>query len=581
MYNSNVKPLNKIGDEKVLENAWAIANALRGVGLQSGMEIVLGAYLLYKTADSSCDLDQPLYEIIDELGLDHSIKLSILDTFNEQAWDALKAVSSSYGKDALADVILFYDVDGTDKLSMPKSTPRSIVELVYELLEIKKGDTVVDVGCGCGAFLTYSALIEPNALYSGYEINALAHSVAKIRAELLSTDIHLELTDVFSVLDYNDIPQYDKIFSNYPFGMKLKSLAGGADFLGRLANSYPDLSKATSSDWVFNALLCEMMKPGGKAIGIMTNGSTWNSIDAPMRRRFLERGLIEAVIALPNKLFGYTSIPTTMIIMSKGNTAVRLIDAMSLCQQGRRYNSFDKNDILKIKEALSKDSEYSQLISMEELKSKDYVLSLNRYMKKEIEIPNATTFESVIINMRRGAQWKAKDIDEIASDRVTNVQYLMLSNIQNGIIDDKLPYLRTMEPRFQKYCLKDGDLIISKTGNPFKIAVASVHDGQQIIANGNLYLIELDETRVNPYYLKAFFESEQGLQVLKNITVGATMPTIGMEQLKKVQIPLPPIEDQNVVADRYQAVQDEIALLKLKLEKAFNRLGQVFDEEGK
>ena len=86
---------------------------------------------------------------------------------------------------------------------------------------------------------------------------------------------------------------------------------------------------------------------------------------------------------------------------------------------------------------------------------------------------------------------------------------------------------------------------------------------------------------MNPYYLKAFFESEQGLQVLKNITVGAVMPTIGMDQLRKVQIPLPPIEEQNKIADRYLAVQDEIALLKLKLEKAYNKLGQVFDEEGK
>lgn len=581
MSTNKSKPITKTGEEKATEVSWNIANVLRGTGKLSGMVIVLGAYLLLKTADTPCDLDQPLENLVDALGLDHSIKLTILDVFTEQTWEALKELGSSYDGDALTNLILSYDVDGADKLSMPISTPNPIVELVYELLDIKVGEKVADVGSGSGAFLTYCAMAKPDALYSGYEINTFAYSIAKIRAELLSTDIHLELTDAFAVLDRNSPPRYDKIFSNYPFGMKLKNLAGGASFLGSLSDKYPELSKATSSDWVFNALLCEMLKPNGKAIGVMTNGSTWNSIDAPMRRHFLEQGLIEAVIALPNKLFGYTSIPTTMIIMSKGNTSVRLIDAMSLCQQGRRYNTFSKQDICKIKDALSIDSEYSQLISMDELRSMDYVLSLSRYMKKEVEIPYATTFESVIREMRRGAQWKAKDIDELASDRVTNIQYLMLANIQNGIIDDKLPYLRTMEPRFQKYCLKDRELIISKTGNPFKVAVASVHEGQQIIANGNLYMIDLDESKVNPYYLKAFFESEQGIQVLQNITVGAIMPTIGMEQLRKIQIPLPPIEKQKEIADRYLAVQDEIALLKLHLEKAYNKLGQVFDEGGK
>lgn len=580
MSNSSIQPTKSVVSG-ASEASWAIANAMRGAGVHSRIEVVLAAYLLYKACDRASDIDQPLHEFIDGLGLDRSIKLTLLDKISEQAWHSLKSLVGNYDKDAFAGVVLFFDVDGTDKTAMPISTPQAIVKLAYELLSIEDGDEVADVGCGCGAFLTNSASLKPAATYYGYEINAYAHSVAKMRAELLSVDMNIELTDAFSVLERDKVPQHDKVFSNYPFGMKLRNLAGGASFLEQLSNHFPGISKATSSDWVFNALLCEMLKPNGKAIGIMTNGSTWNTIDIPMRRYFLERGLIEAVIALPSKLFGYTAIPTTMIIMSKGNAAVRLIDAGSLCKQGRRFNTFGDDDILQIKEAMSVESEYSRIVSMEELSANDYVLSLSRYMKKQVEIPYAVAFDAVIKSMRRGAQCKAQELDEMASDIATDVQYLMLANIQNGIIDDKLPYLRTMDPKFQKYCLKDKDLIISKMGNPYKVAVASIQEGQQIIANGNLYLIELDKTKVNPYYLKAFFESEQGLQVLKNITVGAVMPTIGMDQLRKVQIPLPPIEEQNKIADRYLAVQDEIALLKLKLEKAYNKLGQVFDEEGK
>ena len=55
-------------------------------------------------------------------------------------------------------------------------------------------------------------------------------------------------------------------------------------------------------------------------------------------------------------------------------------------------------------------------------------------------------------------------------------------------------------------------------------------------------IIELDESRANPYYIKAFFDSEQGIAALKSITVGATIPNIGVDKLKNVMIPLPSME---------------------------------------
>lgn len=106
-----------------------------------------------------------------------------------------------------------------------------------------------------------------------------------------------------------------------------------------------------------------------------------------------------------------------------------------------------------------------------------------------------------------------------------------------------------------------------------------MQEGQRILANGNLYIIELDEEKANPYYIKAFFDSEQGHAVLKSITVGAAMPNIGVDKLKKVEIPLPPMEEQERIAQKYQATLDEIAVIKLRLEKAVSKLHHIFDEE--
>lgn len=104
-------------------------------------------------------------------------------------------------------------------------------------------------------------------------------------------------------------------------------------------------------------------------------------------------------------------------------------------------------------------------------------------------------------------------------------------------------------------------------------------EGQHILANSNLYIIELDEEKDNPYYIKAFIDSEQGHTVLKSITVGAAMPNIGVDKLKKVETPLPSMNDQEHIAQEYQATLDEISVTKLHLEKAVNKLHHNWDEE--
>ena len=256
-----------------------------------------------------------------------------------------------------------------------------------------------------------------------------------------------------------------------------------------------------------------------------------------------------------------------------------MIDATKHCQQGRRQNEFSDENIKTIIDALTTDHEYSRTISIEELRKNEYNLSLSRYAADDLGFHNGVPFESVIKSISRGAPCTASQLDEMVSDSVTNMQYLMLANIQNGIIDDRLPYLSYIDPKYERYCLKNNTLILSKNGFPYKVAVASVRDGQRILANGNLYIIELDEEKANPYYIKAFFDSEQGHAVLKSITVGAAMPNIGVDKLKKVEIPLPPMEEQERIAQKYQATLDEIAVIKLRLEKAINKLHHIFDEE--
>ena len=232
-----------------------------------------------------------------------------------------------------------------------------------------------------------------------------------------------------------------------------------------------------------------------------------------------------------------------------------------------------------VMKTLHTDAEYSKEVSIEELRANEYSLSLERYVQKAPAFDNGVPFGSIIKSISRGAPCTANQLDTMIANKITDMQYLMLANIQNGMIDDRLPYLTSIEPKYEKYCLKNNDLILSKNGYPYKVAVASVKEGQRILANGNLYIIELDESLANPYYVKAFLESKQGVATLKSITVGVAIPNIGVDKLKKIIIPLPPMEEQNRIAQKYQAAQDEISLIKIRLERAIDKLHRVFDEE--
>jgi len=568
---------NKENQRIASKLSWEIANILHSYGIFNSNTISLAAYLLHKVSQYNDPFGISIHTITDGgLDIDNNICYLAKEHISENMWEQLLNLVKRYTPENFAMVTIRTGMENEFKDSM--YTPDSILKLVHRLLDVKATDKVADICCGTGSYIVSAALQENDAKYYGYDINVENSAIAQIRSELVGADAEINICDVFNLLAMDAEIKFNKVFSNYPFGLKIRNLGAGAAYLEKLSEQYAGLSKATSSDWVFNALLCDLLTDDGKAIGIMTNGSTWNTIDTPMRNYFVEQKLVECVISLPSKMFTTTNIPTTLIVFSRNNEHIRMIDATNICQQGRRQNEFSDADIDTIIDALIVDSEYSKSVSIEEIRNNEYNLNLSRYVNDKIVYKNGESFENAIKSITRGAPCTASQLDEMVSDSVTNMQYLMLANIQNGMIDNKLPYLSAIDKKYEKYCLKNNNLILSKNGYPYKVAVASVKEGQQILANGNLYIIELDEEKANPYYIKAFFESEQGIAALKSITVGASIPNIGVDKLKKLMIPLPPLEEQQRIAERYQAALDEIAVIKLRLEKAINKLQHIFDE---
>lgn len=455
-------------------------------------------------------------------------------------------------------------------------TPISIANLSVKLLDLKEGDKFADLGCGYGTVLLNSILEEEQASFFAFDINQGSINYISMINDILDNKIKLKCCNALSLL--KEKSRFDKIFFQYPLGIRSRHFAD--KYLSNLEEVFhKDVSKIRSTDWLFNALICSLLKKNGIGIGLSTTGSLLNGIDRSSREIFVSKKLIKCIIALPNNMFSNINVGLNLVIFSNSiNDSIRMIDASNIYQKGRRVNTFNENDIESILKVLQEDCSYSKDVSLKEIEENDYNLSATFYTKEEIFFENAVPLSNVLKDIVRGVPFSAKDVDKYITQDKTNLNFLALSNIKNGVIDKNLPYLSCIESKHKKYTLENNNLIISKSGFPYKTAVANIEDGKEILVSGILYILKLDETKINPYYLKAFFDSEKGQTILKESSVGTTLITMAVDALKKIKIPLPNLEVQNAIGAKYKENLEKVSLLQDKLNEAISRLSLIFDE---
>ena len=552
----SVKELKEKEGLKVEEISWNISNRMRELGnisVYGGFCLAYVAYLSLKNKIND------VYQLIEYMELTFSVeRVSFIKGNIENLWNVALEIGEEYSEDTLLAVVLWWPLQG-NKFMGECETPQSVVKLANEILQISK-DKVADFCSGIGAFLMSAIEKNPESQFYGVEIVTDVKEVAEIRTELISDQVKIERK---SVLNINDNMMFDKIYCDYPWGIKTKDSIGNNGELKAIYDVIPEVQKAAAGDWAFIINVMNHLNKNGKAVVSVSNGVTWNGgINTVIREKFVKEGFVEAVIALPSNLYLNTGIACSLLVLSRNNKNIRMIDATEMVSIGRRQNVLNDENVSKIIELLNTDDDNSKLVSIKEMAENEYIFNPSRYLQKEMVVKNGVPFESVIKNITRGAQIKAAVLDEIVSDEPTNMQYLMLANLQDGIISEDLPYIKEMNPKYEKYCIKNGSLVISKNVSPVKMAIASVKEGNKILANGNLYVIELDEDKINPYFLKAYLESENGKAALSRVAVGATLLNLPVEGLKKITIPLPDLKRQKIIADKYYTKIKEIKELK-------------------
>lgn len=573
--------------DQIKEVTYEIAYILRTNQQMSsdtvGQSITMAAYMLYrasKTYKGDVSNASISYEDIKTHKLISSKKTvsAIRLLVKEEAWNALIPLLDKYSTDAFKNVIF-------DNTEDTHSTPDSLIKLAQRVLNINDNDFVADIGCGSGNFLTSTALTTPRASYYGCELSITASEIAWIRAEILKEDnphidFSIESFDAFVLNQEKDYSgKFSKVFSNYPFGIMARS-GSGAGYLEYVTEQAPEVRRVRSADWLYNHLAIELLTNEGKAVVIMPDGGLFNNIDKDIRAYFVEQGWIESIVKLPERLFNYTGIGTNLMVLSKGNKSIRFVNASHIFQQERRIRVFSDSDVEAIVRMLDTDGDYSVAADCNSVLKNDSDLMVTSYLKiadKLVEKLNSVALSSVTETVLRGAPLSAKALDELTSQEETDCQYLMLQNIQDGRVDADLPYLSEISEKNRKYCLRNDDLILSKNNAPFKVAVVKVGK-KRIVANGNLYILRLNKEKVLPYYLQAYFQSESGQRALESISNGTVLKSISVDALRKLEIPVPPMDLQKQIADEFEAKIHELAMLENRMKRVRRVLGSIFEE---
>ena len=112
--------------------------------------------------------------------------------------------------------------------------------------------------------------------------------------------------------------------------------------------------------------------------------------------------------------------------------------------------------------------------------------------------------------------------------------------------------------RLAKYCSQEGDVIFSRVGSVDRCSFVSKEYSGWLFSGRCLRV--RPRSGINPEYLYYFLTNEGTKQYIRNIAVGATMPSINTKLLNEVPITMPSLADQRRIASILSSLDRKIEL---------------------
>lgn len=298
-------------------------------------------------------------------------------------------------------------------------TPTSVVKTLVEMIEPYKG-RIYDPACGSGGmFIQSEKFIEEHAgrigdlsIY-GQELNATTWKLCKMNLAIRGLDGNIgpNQADTFHD-DLHKTLKADYVLANPPFNI---SDWGGNKLTEDVRWKY-GVPPEGNANYAWLEHIVYHLAPNGVAGVVLANGalSSNTSNEGVIRKNLVDAKLVDAIVALPDKLFYSTGIPVSLWILNrnkKDNPKFReredeilFIDARNLgTMVDRRHRELSEEDIKKISDTYHNyrnlNGQYEDIqgfckaAKLDEVREHEYVLTPGRYVGIEEQEDDGIPFE--------------------------------------------------------------------------------------------------------------------------------------------------------------------------------------------
>jgi type I restriction enzyme M protein len=200
-------------------------------------------------------------------------------------------------------------------------TPMSIVRLIVEILEPFHG-RIFDPACGSGGMFVHSAhFVERHRQSPGEELSIFGQEKTgdTVRLAKMNLAIHGLSGEIVEGNSYYQDPfdsfeHFDFVMANPPFNVDRIDKAKLVD-----DRRFPDLPKADNGNYVWIQLFANSLSETGRAGFVMANSaSDARHSEAEIRRKLIEDGLVDVVVAVSSNFFYTVTLPVTLWFLDRG-----------------------------------------------------------------------------------------------------------------------------------------------------------------------------------------------------------------------------------------------------------------------
>ena len=187
------------------------------------------------------------------------------------------------------------------------------------------------------------------------------------------------------------------------------------------------------------------------------------------------------------------------------------------------------------------------------------------YLAEPSQSERQCALGELVQEIRRGVVMPKDALNRLLlpPDDGPGICYLTPKSITDGVIEDEVSKLSAIPDGCEIFMAKVGDLVISRSGAPFKCAVVDDSDRTYVV-DGNLFVCR--PSGVDPYYLKGYFEDAEGAKWLKRLSSGLQQ-TLSVKKLLLLPVPMAEGDKANEVASAVRERLERIKRLKRELKR--------------